>query len=110
FENRIRFLIETVRAVRAVWPERLPLTVRLSCTDWVHGGWTIDERVEPGRRLKTEGVDLIDCSSGGSSATAKIPVAPGYQVPFAERIRREAQIATAAGGLITEAKQAEEIV
>jgi 2,4-dienoyl-CoA reductase-like NADH-dependent reductase (Old Yellow Enzyme family) len=110
FENRVRFLRETVRGVRAVWPERLPLTVRLSCTDWVEGGWTIDESVELSRLLKHEGVDLIDCSSGGSSATARIPVAPGYQVKFADRIRREAGIATAAVGMITEPKQADEIV
>lgn len=110
FENRIRFLIETTQAVRAVWPEHLPLTVRLSCTDWTEGGWTIDETVELARRLKTEGVDLIDCSSGGGVAEAKVPVAPGYQVPFAERIRREAGIATAAVGMITEPAQADEIV
>ena len=110
FENRIRFGLETVRAVRAVWPERLPLTVRLSCTDWVEGGWTIDESVELARRLKTEGIDLVDCSSGGSSGMAKIPAAPGYQVAFAERIRAEAGIATAAVGLITEPAQADEII
>jgi 2,4-dienoyl-CoA reductase-like NADH-dependent reductase (Old Yellow Enzyme family) len=110
FENRIRFLLETTRAVREVWPENLPFTVRLSCTDWVDGGWTIDESVELSRRLKSEGVDLIDCSSGGSTNAAKIPASPGYQVPFAERIRREAGIATAAVGLITAAKQAEEII
>lgn len=110
FENRIRFGLETVRAVRAVWPERLPLTVRLSCSDWIEGGWTIDESVEFSRRLKTEGVDLIDCSSGGASPGAKIPLQPGYQVPFAERIRREAQIATAAVGLITTAEQAAAII
>ena len=110
FENRIRFLVETTRAVRAVWPETLPFTVRLSCSDWVEGGWTIDESVELARRLKTEGVDLIDCSSGGSAATAKIPVGAGYQVPFAERIRREAGIATAAVGLITDPMQADQIV
>jgi 2,4-dienoyl-CoA reductase-like NADH-dependent reductase (Old Yellow Enzyme family) len=110
FENRIRFLLETVRGVRAVWPENLPLTVRLSCTDWAEGGWTIDESVELARHLKTEGVDLIDCSSGGSAPAAKIPATPGYQVPFAERIRREAPIATAAVGLITEPKQADDII
>lgn len=110
FENRIRFLLETTRAVRAVWPENLPLTVRLSCTDWVEGGWTVEESVELARRLKTEGVDLIDCSSGGGVADAKVPVGPGYQVQFAERIRREAGIATAAVGLITEAAQADAIV
>lgn len=110
FENRIRFLIETTRAVRAVWPERLPLTVRLSCTDWIEGGWTIEESVDLAKRLAAEGVDLIDCSSGGAAPNAKIPTAPGYQVPFAERVRREAEIATAAVGLITEPKQADEII
>lgn len=110
FENRIRFLLETTRAVRAVWPDRLPLTVRLSCTDWVEGGWDIDQSVELARRLRAEGVDLVDCSSGGGVATAKIPVGPNYQVPFAERIRREAGIATAAVGLITEPQQADEII
>jgi len=110
FDNRIRFLLETARAVRGVWPEHLPLAVRLSCTDWVEGGWTIDDSVELARRLKAEGVDLIDCSSGGSVPRAQIPVAPGYQVPFAERIRREASIATAAVGMITAAKPADEII
>ena len=110
FENRIRFLVETAREVRAVWPDRLPFTVRLSCTDWVEGGWDLDQSVELARRLKQEGVDLIDCSTGGVVPHAKIPVAPGFQVPFAERIRREAGIATAAVGLITEAKQADAIV
>lgn len=110
FENRIRFVLETIRAVRAVWPERLPLTARLSCTDWVEGGWTLDESVEFARRLKAEGLDLIDCSSGGGVPSAKIPSTPGYQVPFAERIRREAQIPTAAVGLITEPKQADDII
>lgn len=110
FNNRIRFVLETARAVRTAWPERLPLAVRLSCTDWVEGGWTIEESVELARRLKGEGVDLVDCSSGGSAATAKIPVGPGYQVPFAERIRREAGIATAAVGLITDPELADAIV
>lgn len=110
FENRIRFLLETTRRVRALWPERLPLTVRLSCTDWAEGGWTLDESVELARRLKQEGVDLVDCSSGGIVPAAKIPVGPGYQVPLAARIRREAEIATAAVGLITEPAQADEIV
>jgi 2,4-dienoyl-CoA reductase-like NADH-dependent reductase (Old Yellow Enzyme family) len=96
--------------VRAVWPEQLPFTVRLSCTDWTEGGWTIDESVALARRLKAEGVDLIDCSSGGGVATAKVPVGPGYQVEFAERIRREAGMATAAVGLITDAAQADAIV
>jgi 2,4-dienoyl-CoA reductase-like NADH-dependent reductase (Old Yellow Enzyme family) len=110
FDNRCRFLLETTRAVRAVWPEAWPLTVRLSCTDWTEVGWNIEDSVELSRRLKTEGVDLIDCSSGGAVAVAKVPVGSGYQVPFAERIRREAGIATAAVGLITEAVQADEIV
>jgi 2,4-dienoyl-CoA reductase-like NADH-dependent reductase (Old Yellow Enzyme family) len=110
FDNRIRFLLETTRAVRASWPERLPLAVRLSCTDWTPGGWDLDQSVELSRRLKAEGVDLIDCSSGGGVANAKIPAAPDYQVPFAERIRREAGMATAAVGLITQPAQAEAIV
>jgi 2,4-dienoyl-CoA reductase-like NADH-dependent reductase (Old Yellow Enzyme family) len=110
FENRIRFVIELTRAVRTVWPDRLPLTARLSCTDWIEGGWTIEESIALAKRLKTEGVDLIDCSSGGSAAKAKIPVGAGYQVPFATRIRREAQIATATVGMITDAMQADQIV
>jgi 2,4-dienoyl-CoA reductase-like NADH-dependent reductase (Old Yellow Enzyme family) len=110
FENRVRFLLETTRDVRAVWPERLPLAVRISCTDWVEGGWDIEQSVELARLLKTEGVDLVDCSSGGTTPDAKIPTSAGYQVPFAERIRREAGIATAAVGLITEPEQAEEII
>jgi 2,4-dienoyl-CoA reductase-like NADH-dependent reductase (Old Yellow Enzyme family) len=110
FENRIRFLLELTRGVREVWPEKLPLTVRLSCSAWVEGGWTIDECVELAKRLKTEGVDLIDCSSGGTTASAKIPVGAGYQVPFAARIRREAGIATAAVGMITDPMQADQIV
>ncbi len=110
FENRIRFVLELTRAVRAVWPDHLPLTARLSCSDWLEGGWTIDETVDLAKRLKTEGLDLLDCSSGGTSAQAKIPVGAGYQVPFAARIRREAGIATAAVGMITEPMQADQIV
>lgn len=110
FENRVRFLTETVRAIRAVWPEEYPLAVRLSCTDWISGGWDIDQSVEMSRRLKVEGVDLIDCSSGGLVPDANIPAVPGYQAPFAARIRREAGVPTAAVGLITQAKEADEIV
>lgn len=110
FENRIRFVLELTRAVRAVWPDRLPFTIRLSCSDWIEGGWNIEECVDLARRLKAEGVDLIDCSSGGTSATAKIPVGAGYQVPFSSRIRREAGIATAAVGMITDPMQADQIV
>ena len=110
FENRIRFALETAGAVRNVWPEQRPLWVRISATDWMDGGWTPDESVELARRLRGLGVDLIDCSSGGTDAAAQVPVAPGYQVPFAERIRREAGILTGAVGLITSALHAEEIV
>ncbi len=110
FDNRIRFLLETTQTMRALWPEDKPLTVRLSCTDWAEGGWTIEESIELARRLKEVGVDLIDCSSGGSVPAAKIPVGAGYQTPFAERIRHEAQIPTAAVGMITQAMQADEIV
>ena len=109
-DNRMRFALEVTEAVRAAWPSRLPLSVRISATDWVPGGWTIDDSVELARRLRALGVDLIDCSSGGTTPTAKIPVAPGYQVPFAERIRRETGIRTAAVGLITQPEQADEIV
>jgi 2,4-dienoyl-CoA reductase-like NADH-dependent reductase (Old Yellow Enzyme family) len=110
FANRVRFTVEMVKAVRAVWPERLPLLVRISATDWADGGWTLDESVELASLLKQEGVDLIDCSSGGLVAHAKITVGPGYQVPFADRIRREADIATGAVGMITTATQADAIV
>jgi 2,4-dienoyl-CoA reductase-like NADH-dependent reductase (Old Yellow Enzyme family) len=109
FEQRIRLLLEVVRDVRAVWPDALPLAVRLSCTDWVEGGWTPEETVELARRLQPEGVDLIDCSSGGSSPLAKIPAGPGYQVPFAQAVRA-AGIPSAAVGLITEPQQAEAII
>ena len=102
FDNRARLCLEVVDAVRAVWPERQPVFVRISATDWTAGGWDIEQSVELARRLRDRGVDLIDCSSGGNVATASIPVGPGYQVPFAEQIRREAGIATGAVGLITE--------
>ena len=108
--NRMRFAIEVTEAVRAVWPERLPLFYRISATDWVEGGWTPDDSVELARHLKTAGVDLIDCSSGGTAEHAKVPLAPGYQVPFAERIRRETGMLTGAVGMITTAEQAEGII
>jgi 2,4-dienoyl-CoA reductase-like NADH-dependent reductase (Old Yellow Enzyme family) len=108
--NRARLLREVVTAVRDAWPAPAPLVVRVSATDWVEGGWDIEECIELARWLKQDGVDLIDCSSGGSVPHARIPVAPGYQVPFAARIRREAGIATGAVGLITEARQAEAIL
>lgn len=110
FDGRIRLLLDVTRAVRAAWPEELPVFVRLSATDWVEDGWNPDETVELARRLKALGVDLIDVSSGGTSASAEIPIGPGYQVQFAERVRREAQIATGAVGLITEALQAERVL
>lgn len=110
FDNRTRIVIEVVRAVRAVWPERLPLFVRISATDWTDGGWTLEDSVALAARLKIEGVDLIDCSSGGNVPHATIPIAPGYQVPFAERIRRESAIMTGAVGLITDPHQAELIL
>lgn len=110
FDNRTRLCLEVVDAVRAVWPERLPVFVRLSATDWVDGGWDIEQSIELARRLEARGVDLIDCSSGGNVATARIPIGPGYQVSFAERIRREAMIPTGAVGLITDAVQANTIV
>ena len=110
FENRIRFVIETTRAVRTVWPDKLPFTTRISCTDWIEGGWDVEQSIELARRLKTEGVDFIDCSSGGNVSNIKIPTGPGYQVIFAERIRREADIPTAAVGQITEPTHADEII
>ena len=110
FENRIRLLLEVVDAVRAVWPDRLPLFVRISATDWMEGGWSADESVALARKLREHGVDLVDASSGGQVPNAKIPAGPGFQVPFAARMRKEAGIATAAVGLITEAKQANGIV
>ena len=109
-ENRARLLLEVTSAVREAWPRDLPLFVRISATDWVEGGWTIEDSVEVARMLKERGVDLVDCSSGGNVATAKIPVAPGYQVQFAERVKRDAGIATAAVGMITEPLQANAII
>ena len=110
FENRIRFLLETTQGVRGVWPERLPLAVRISGTDWTEGGWTVDESVELARRLKEAGVDLIDCSSSGNVANARVPVGPGYQVPISEAVKRGANILTATVGLITTPAQADEII
>jgi 2,4-dienoyl-CoA reductase-like NADH-dependent reductase (Old Yellow Enzyme family) len=92
------------------WPHHLPLFVRISATDWAEGGWTPDESVELARRLREHGVDLVDASSGGQVPHAKIPLGPGYQVPFAARIRKETGMPTAAVGLITEAKQANDII
>ncbi len=111
FENRIRLTLETARAMRTVWPDKYPFAVRISCTDWVEGGWTIDDSVELARRLKAEGADLIDCSSAFNTPDYNaIPFGAGFQVPFAERIRKEADILTAAVGFITNAAQADSIV
>ncbi len=109
-ENRMRFSMEVVEAVREAWPERLPLFVRISASDWVEGGWTADDSVAFAKAAKQRGVDLIDCSSGGNSPHAKIAVKPGYQVPFAEKVKKEAGILTGAVGLITDARQADEII
>jgi 2,4-dienoyl-CoA reductase-like NADH-dependent reductase (Old Yellow Enzyme family) len=111
FENRTRLVREVVAAVREVWPAALPLWLRVSATDWADaGGWDVDQSIELARQVKSLGVDLVDVSSGGLLPHAKIPLAPGYQVPFAARIRREAGIATGAVGLITGAEQAAQIV
>ena len=109
-EHRMRFPLEVFAAVRAAWPEHKPLGVRVSCTDWIEDGWDIEQTVAFARELKNLGCDWIDCSSGGLVKTQKVPAAPGYQVPFAEHIRKAAGIATIAVGLITGAKQAEAIV
>jgi len=109
FENRVRLLLEVVRELRARVPAGVPLLVRLSATDWVDGGWSADETVRLSALLREEGVDLVDTSTGGNVA-ADIPLGPGYQVPFARRIRTEAGVPTGAVGLITDPKQAEEII
>jgi 2,4-dienoyl-CoA reductase-like NADH-dependent reductase (Old Yellow Enzyme family) len=109
-ESRLRLPLRVATAVREAWPSSLPLLVRISATDWVEGGWDVEQSVELCRYLKKIGVDLIDCSSGGMVANATIPAGPGFQTPFAERIRREAGIASAAVGLITAPEQAEHIL
>jgi 2,4-dienoyl-CoA reductase-like NADH-dependent reductase (Old Yellow Enzyme family) len=110
FENRIRFLFETIAAVRGVWPDTLPLFLRISAQDWAEGGWQLEDSVELARRVGPLGIDLIDCSSGGLVPYAKIQVGPAYQTPFAERIRRETGVRTGAVGMITEAAQADAII
>jgi len=110
FENRIRFTMEVLEAVQSEWPKDLPLFVRISATDWAEGGWNIEESIQFSEILKEKGVDLIDVSSGGLVSHQKIPLEPGYQVPFAEKIKKETSIFTGAVGLITEATQAEEIL
>ncbi|WP_162511815.1 NADH:flavin oxidoreductase/NADH oxidase [Dictyobacter aurantiacus] len=109
-QNRMRFLLEVTDAIRQVLPAELPLLARISASDWIEGGLTIEESIEISRALHEHGVDLIDVSSGGNVEKARIPVGPGYQVPFAEAIRREAHVPTGAVGLITEPRQANQIL
>jgi 2,4-dienoyl-CoA reductase-like NADH-dependent reductase (Old Yellow Enzyme family) len=110
FENRIRLSLEVVTAIRKTIPDDMPLFVRISCTDWVDGGWDLEQSIELARALKPVGVDLVDCSSGALVPYAKIPMAPGFQVPFASAIRERAKIATGAVGKITDPLQANEII
>ena len=110
YEHRVRLMHEVCTAVRRVWPVEWPVFVRISATDWVEGGWTIDESVRLSTELRALGVDLIDCSSAGLDPRQQIPVGPGFQVPFAARIRREAAVPTAAVGLITDAAQANAVI
>ena len=109
FENRTRLLLEVTKAIRTVWPDDYPLFVRISSTDWTEGGWTPEESARLAPMLQKAGVDLIDCSSGGNAPGAKIPTGPGYQVPFAEIIKKTGILAGAVG-MITDARQAEKIV
>jgi 2,4-dienoyl-CoA reductase-like NADH-dependent reductase (Old Yellow Enzyme family) len=109
-ENRMRLLLRIAKRLRTIVPDALPLFVRISATDWMEGGWDIEQSVELAKRLRENGVDLIDVSSGGAVPTARIPVAPGFQVPFARRIRAEAKIRTGAVGLISEPQQANQII
>jgi 2,4-dienoyl-CoA reductase-like NADH-dependent reductase (Old Yellow Enzyme family) len=110
FENRIRLLLLIIESVKTVWPAELPLFVRISSTDWIPGGWTIEDSISLAKVLQTKGIDLIDCSSGGISPDAKIELSPGYQVSFAEQIKKQTGIMTGAVGLITESLQAEKII
>lgn len=109
-KNRARLALRVAKAVRAAWPESLPLFVRISSTDWVDGGWDLDQSIQLAKWMKEIGVDLMDCSSGAINAASSVPAAPGFHVPFATAIRQQAGIATGAVGLITEAAQAEQIV
>ncbi|HTQ10788.1 MAG TPA: NADH:flavin oxidoreductase/NADH oxidase [Fimbriimonadaceae bacterium] len=109
-ENRMRFPLEIVSIVREAWPAELPILVRISCTDWAEGGWDVQQSIAFAKECKRLGIEAIDCSSGGTVPWQKIELGPGYQVPFAEAVRRDAGIATAAVGLITEPRQAEAIL
>ncbi|MFF2019509.1 NADH:flavin oxidoreductase/NADH oxidase [Paenibacillus sp. NPDC058177] len=110
FENRIRLLVEVVETIRNEWPEEMPLMVRLSCVDWIDGGWSINDTIKLSTVLKSKGVDIIDCSSGGIERPITKTVYPGYQVPFAAQIKKETGILTAAVGLISDAHQAADII
>jgi len=110
FENRIRFLLEVVACVQEVWPAQNPLFVRISASEWTEGGWSADDSVALSKILKDKGVDLVDCSSGGNIPNVKIPLKPGYQVEFAEKVKKGADILTGAVGLITDAAQADAII
>jgi 2,4-dienoyl-CoA reductase-like NADH-dependent reductase (Old Yellow Enzyme family) len=110
FDNRIRIVVDVTHAVRAEWPEEYPLFLRISATDWVEGGWDIDQSVALTCQLAPLGVDLVDCSSGGLVPGAKIPTGPGYQLEFARRVRHDAGVKTAAVGLITEPEQANAVI
>jgi 2,4-dienoyl-CoA reductase-like NADH-dependent reductase (Old Yellow Enzyme family) len=109
-QNRMRYPLEVFDAVRAAFPDHKPVGVKVSATDWVEGGWDLAQTIEFAKALKQRGVDWIDVSSGGASPLQKIPLSPGYQVPFAEAVRQATGLTTMAVGLITEAKQAEDIV
>jgi 2,4-dienoyl-CoA reductase-like NADH-dependent reductase (Old Yellow Enzyme family) len=110
FENRIRLLLEVVASVKETWPADYPLFVRISATDWTEGGWTIEDSVKLSAALKGMGVDLVDCSTGGNIPGAKIPVKPGYQVPFAQEVREKTGVLTGAVGMITTPEQADSII
>ncbi|HLN22007.1 MAG TPA: NADPH dehydrogenase NamA [Bacteroidales bacterium] len=110
FENRVRLLLRVATEVRSVWPDGYPVFVRISATDWAEGGWSLEESIKVAALLKDAGIDLIDCSSGGNIANAQIPLRPGYQVPFADAIKKTTGIMTGAVGLITSAAQAEQIL
>ncbi|KAJ2819229.1 hypothetical protein FBU31_005606, partial [Coemansia sp. 'formosensis'] len=110
FDNRIRFLVEIIRRIRQVWPQEKPLFVRTSTTEWVEGGWTVDDTVALAKVMYAEGVDLLDCSSGGNDPRQKIPIAPGFQVPFATTVKEQVpEILTGAVGLISTSSQVNEI-
>jgi 2,4-dienoyl-CoA reductase-like NADH-dependent reductase (Old Yellow Enzyme family) len=110
FENRTRFLLEIIESVKKVWPEHLPIFLRISATDWAEGGWNEKDSVQLANILKTKGIDLMDCSSAGNAAKVQIPVGPLYQLPFAEKIKKESGMLTGTVGMITTAEEAEGII